>query len=73
MKKNRDNINFKKYEKTFDCNKCGHNHGINECPAFGKKCRNRWLNNHFEIKCRNRDKNVNSMVVDTNCLSCEIR
>lgn len=64
-----NNCNKINNKRMFDCNKCGRNHGINEFPAYGKKCRKCRLNNNFKVNCKNKNKNVNSIVVDTNCLS----
>lgn len=59
-----------KKSQIINCNRCGRNHNVNECPAFRQECKACGLLNHFEIKCRNRDKNtVNSMVAETSSLT----
>ena len=37
---------------TFDCGKCGTNHGPKECPAYGKICLSCKKLNHFAKKCQ---------------------
>jgi len=39
--------------KIFSCNKCAKYHSINECPAYGKNCKNCGKPNHIVVKCRN--------------------
>lgn len=65
---NKYNKNVKK--QIINCNRCGRNHNLNECPAFGQECKGCGFLNHFEIKCRNKDKHsVNTMVTETLNLS----
>ncbi|CAI6348579.1 unnamed protein product [Macrosiphum euphorbiae] len=65
------NKNVKK-KQIINCNRCGRNHNLNECPAFGQECKGCGLLNHFEIKCRNKEKHsVNTMVTKENNLSLD--
>lgn len=46
-------------ENKFNCSRCNTQHGINKCPAFGKKCHNCGKLNHFSIACKMRKKTKN--------------
>jgi len=48
--------------KMFNCFKCGTQHGINKCPAFGKNCKQCGKLNHFAVKCKSKEKNYNYQV-----------
>lgn len=48
-----------------DCTKCGRNHFINQCPAYGKMCNLCKMQNHFANMCRNK-KRVNEIQNDSN-------
>lgn len=43
-----------------DCTKCGRNHFINQCPAYGKNCVLCKMQNHFANVCKNK-KRVNEI------------
>ena len=38
-------------QKTFECYKCGRQHGARQCPAFGHVCHKCGNENHFAEKC----------------------
>jgi len=44
-------------QKLFNCYKCGNQHAINKCPAFGKNCKLCGKLNHFAVKCKFKEKN----------------
>jgi len=44
-------------KSVFNCNKCGRQHSIRECPAYGRLCTNCNKQNQFAVKCRN-NKNI---------------
>lgn len=58
-----------------NCTRCGYNHNINKCPAYGKTCSNCSLPNHFARVCRNKrqineissniQENETSLSIDT--------
>lgn len=39
-------------KRTFKCRNCGNVHGLNECPAYGKRCLKCGKMNHFQKMCR---------------------
>lgn len=44
------------------CTKCGKNHNINKCPAYGKYCTKCNKKNHFAIVCKSRsNKKLNEI------------
>lgn len=49
-----------------DCSKCGCNHQINNCLAYGKKCKLCKKLNHFAVKCRTKHVNLIRKEVNTN-------
>lgn len=42
------------------CQKCARHHGFRNCPAFGKKCQNCGLLNHFSSCCKNKNNSFNN-------------
>lgn len=40
------------YSDTFDCRRCGRNHGPKACPAFGKRCNQCQRDGHFAEVCK---------------------
>lgn len=44
-----------------ECSRCGREHLINQCPAFGKSCNNCKYLNHFANMCKNQNKRINSI------------
>lgn len=59
-----DSVNYVKSERPktggntkykFQCKNCKTMHGINECPAFGKKCHQCFKMNHFKVACRSKN------------------
>lgn len=64
MKKDWRKSNQEKGNTTADkkiinnCKRCGKNHPVNRCPAFGKMCNLCKNKNHFAVMCK-RKKNVN--------------
>nr|XP_034839814.1 uncharacterized protein LOC117995905 [Maniola hyperantus] len=48
-KKYKDNFN---YDKKL-CKRCGYNHPMRKCPAYGKRCVRCNRFNHFSCQCRN--------------------
>lgn len=45
--------------KTFSCRNCATQHGLNQCPAFGHKCRNCGKLNHFARSCMSKINEIN--------------
>lgn len=45
-------VKGKEEKKIFKCTKCHTNHGINECPAYGKKCHRCGKFNHYKVACK---------------------
>lgn len=41
--------------ETFDCKRCGRNHGPKSCPAYGKKCNKCGREGHLAEMCRSTD------------------
>ncbi|CAI6350058.1 unnamed protein product [Macrosiphum euphorbiae] len=52
----------KNNQKIFNCFKCGNQHAINKCPAFGKNCKACGKLNHFAVKCKSKEKYNNYQV-----------
>lgn len=48
-----------------NCRRCGFNHNINQCPAYGKKCSKCFVANHFAKVCKNK-KYINNITADQN-------
>lgn len=44
--------NIKSKSTINNCTKCGTNHSINRCPAYGKTCNKCKLLNHFSNMCK---------------------
>lgn len=40
--------------ENINCTRCGYQHKIRECPAFGKQCRNCSKQNHYSSMCKQR-------------------
>lgn len=56
--KNKPKSNFSKdsNNETYNCKKCGRNHGRRDCPAYGKKCNICHKMNHFAVGCNLKPK-----------------
>ncbi|XP_077255650.1 uncharacterized protein LOC143893810 [Temnothorax americanus] len=52
---------------TKDCRRCGTNHGLRECPAYGKKCKKCGKLNHYAIGCK--VKKIKELTEQTNVQS----
>lgn len=50
--KSKTKPNDKDKASTFNCKRCGTEHGSRQCPAFGKQCKNCDKINHFAKMCR---------------------
>ena len=48
----RREVKRKEEKKIFKCTKCHTEHGINECPAYGKKCHRCGKFNHYKVACK---------------------
>lgn len=57
-------------DKIFNCNKCGKQHKVRECPAYGKECRICKKLNHFAYKCKN-NKQVDMVECENDNVSLE--
>jgi len=58
-----------------DCTRCGRSHKVNDCPAYGKICKECGLKNHFRNKCRKSEINgsksqgqINNIETDDMCV-----
>lgn len=49
---------FSRYQKPFDCKRCGTSHNPRKCPAYGKKCNTCGGWNHFSNCCSARNPNA---------------
>lgn len=58
-------VNLLKYDRKkpvegekfkFNCRNCKNLHGVNECPAYGKKCLGCGKLNHFKVACKSSGK-----------------
>jgi len=58
------NINGRK-KQIINCNRCGRNHNLKECPAFGQEYKGCGLLNHFEINCRNKKSDKKTLNIIT--------
>lgn len=45
--------------ETFDCRRCGRNHGKKACPAYGKKCTRCGRDGHLAEMCKSKDSRQN--------------
>lgn len=54
---NKSENKMSKVMESYNCKKCGTNHKPRSCPAYGKECRVCKKLNHFEIGCKNKNKN----------------
>jgi len=45
-------------QNIFNYFKCGNQHAINKCPAFGKNCKLCGKLNHFAVKCKSKEKKI---------------
>lgn len=50
------NVHKAKEKVIVNCTKCGKNHKLNECPAFGKICAKCSKKNHFAVVCKSNGK-----------------
>lgn len=66
QKKQFQNKSSNKPEKIIkDCTKCGKNHPINKCPAYGKKCNKCKKINHFSNVCKSKNVNIIENDIET--------
>ena len=54
------------------CGRCGKQHKIRECPAFGKQCFKCKGKNHFQSMCKSSHKNKHANVVNTDDLNSRL-
>ena len=50
-----------KSQRVFQCRNCGQRHAQRSCPAYGKKCKKCFKNNHFARMCRSQKDRVNTV------------
>lgn len=53
-------VNALRDAKTYDCKRCGTNHGPRQCPAYGRNCKNCNNVGHFSKMCRANTKGSTS-------------
>ena len=66
--KKKKNEQHEKKKIINNCTRCGLNHAVNKCPAFGKECNFCKMKNHFESKCikKKNHKKVSEVVEEIN-------
>ena len=55
--------------KIISCTRCGRDHEINKCPAYGKSCNLCKNKNHFASVCKNKNRRVNEIESEINLIN----
>ena len=58
-------------KRQFKCRNCGNTHGLNECPAYGKKCYNCQNMHHYKQFCPNKSVHAVNEAESESCDSSD--